>query len=32
MWAVDGYRFEYLSRTEIINRITELIDAHPEAL
>ena len=32
LWAVDGYRFEYMSRAEMINRITELIDKHPEAL
>jgi hypothetical protein len=26
LWAVDGYRFKYLSRAEMINRITRLID------
>lgn len=27
VWVVDGYRFEYLSRAEMINRITELFDS-----
>lgn len=30
LWAVDGYRFGYLTRAGTIIRITELIDANAE--
>ena len=26
LWAVDGYRFDYLTRVEMLGRITKLID------
>jgi hypothetical protein len=32
LWVVDGYRFEYLSRTEMLARLIELIDANPGAV
>ena len=30
LWAVDGWRFEYLSRAEMLNRINEAIDRDQE--
>lgn len=32
LWAVDGYRFKALSRAEMINLITKVIDENPEAV
>ena len=32
LWAVDGYRFGYLTRAGAIVRITELIDANAQAV
>lgn len=32
LWVVDGYRFEYLSRTEMVSAIVKLIDANAEAV
>ena len=30
LWAMDGYRFGYLSRAGAIIKITELVDANAE--
>jgi hypothetical protein len=32
LWLVDGYRFKYLDRTEMISRLIRLIDDNPEAV
>lgn len=32
LWVVDGYRYDYVSRADLINRLTDLIDNHTEAL